>query len=87
MRNFEHANFNSIKVQFKQNPSATKYVLNSQFQFHKGSIQTLRGNDKVCYIIVFQFHKGSIQTPRRKRIIVKSKIFQFHKGSIQTVAV
>ena len=36
----------------------------SLFQFHKGSIKTLRPVCQRCRDAVFQFHKGSIKTQR-----------------------
>ena len=55
-------NFNSIKVQLEL--SAALEQLNVEpFQFHKGTIRTVKPNRLCLLIWLFQFHKGTIRTP------------------------
>ena len=37
--------------------------MDQQFQFHKGTIRTLKIVIKVLIYALFQFHKGTIRTP------------------------
>jgi len=54
------------------------------FQFHSGSIQTIRGELANTAALEFQFHSGSIQTPGDHQAAWRPTQFQFHSGSIQT---
>ena len=53
--------FNSIKVQLE--PVTKRYVESHlRFQFHKGTIRTVRLIDRFFVPRLFQFHKGTIRT-------------------------
>ena len=76
--------FNSIKVRLKQ---GWQQIDNNTpiFQFHKGTIETLKCYLFLVYVCKFQFHKGTIET--NKFITTPYYIygFQFHKGTIETL--
>ena len=60
-KTFVHPNFNSIKVQLRQerhNIHATSGI----FQFHKGTIKTPAVHSLTRCMSPFQFHKGTIKT-------------------------
>ena len=55
------SHFNSIKVRLKQlTIMQTRWP--SRFQFHKGTIKTLRSLKNFAADLLFQFHKGTIKT-------------------------
>ena len=56
----------------------------SEFQFHKGTIRTLKLVNFCNFFIKFQFHKGTIRTKLGRRQAGLSTAFQFHKGTIRT---
>ena len=78
------ANFNSIKVRLKPEISQIQISPSTTFQFHKGTIETLKGLTLKCSVAPFQFHKGTIETGENVRSDNKTLIFQFHKGTIET---
>ena len=53
--------FNSIKVRLKL-IRADNRIFRTQFQFHKGTIKTLRLVSCYLFFTRFQFHKGTIKT-------------------------
>ena len=53
--------FNSIKVRLKQCFPVSEVIV-ILFQFHKGAIETARGQQREAGEPVFQFHKGAIET-------------------------
>ena len=53
--------FNSIKVQLEQNITAAQ-LAKDMFQFHKGTIRTIRCYHQHEKYSKFQFHKGTIRT-------------------------
>ena len=70
--------FNSIKVRLEQcfSPLILK---DSQFQFHKGAIRTVKAvTDKIFYE-AFQFHKGAIRTFQVLLLLIR----HFHFNSIK----
>ena len=76
--------FNSIKVRLR--PRRSRYAARPcLFQFHKGSIKTLFGQDSFLFPFLFQFHKGSIKTGGIIESVTPDVTFQFHKGSIKTM--
>ena len=54
------------------------------FQFHKGSIKTMKVGYTRYSVNEFQFHKGSIKTKSFAKDLAPFSKFQFHKGSIKT---
>ena len=75
-------NFNSIKVRLKRYVATAK-LLNSLFQFHKGTIKTEQVANNMKVGQAFQFHKGTIKTYVATGKLLNS-LFQFHKGTIKT---
>ncbi len=55
--------FNSIKVRLKL-VGVAFYLVEKQFQFHKGAIKTRAGDCRESAPTAFQFHKGAIKTVR-----------------------
>ena len=66
-------NFNSIKVRLKP---AVKEANNKTlaFQFHKGTIKTVKDASEKQKLHEFQFHKGTIKTSTNICIINRYKI-------------
>ena len=63
-----------------------QWIANRKFQFHKGTIKTLRSAMTTFKRPTFQFHKGTIKTNKRlAEVYLKILIFQFHKGTIKTM--
>ena len=61
---YQNTNFNSIKVRLK--PAAGLSAAGSAlFQFHKGTIKTLKLLEGMRSEFIFQFHKGTIKTAAR----------------------
>ena len=56
--------------------------IESNFQFHKGTIKALRAKILLFFAIVFQFHKGTIKAFTTKWSSAIAS-FQFHKGTIK----
>ena len=54
--------FNSIKVRLERSDLAADNLSESQFQFHKGAIRTIKAHFGVTPADKFQFHKGAIRT-------------------------
>ena len=55
------------------------------FQFHKGTIRTIRILDVIVTLNIFQFHKGTIRTISSASSPKSRQKFQFHKGTIRTI--
>ena len=55
------------------------------FQFHKGTIKTIKKSNTTFTSNIFQFHKGTIKTDKPLHCLIAFIIFQFHKGTIKTV--
>ena len=81
-KTFVHPNFNSIKVQLRQerhNIHATSGI----FQFHKGTIKTTYR--KIYRMRFTYFNSIKVQLRRDDEYYQQSfTIFQFHKGTIKT---
>ncbi len=58
--------------------------IQTKFQYHTGSIQTLTAGTVSVEAITFQYHTGSIQTSWRHIFRWFCSRFQYHTGSIQT---
>ena len=76
---FVLVHFNSIKVRLEPN------ILNAgsiklKFQFHKGTIRTVRLLLGIIVFSSFQFHKGTIRTDLSHRHMFTAQVFQFHTG-------
>ena len=75
--------FNSIKVRLKRTAGQLSQ-LGSEFQFHKGTIKTIRSSQRRH----FKFHFNSIKVRLKLIPWYNAKLaalFQFHKGTIKTV--
>ena len=59
--------FNSIKVQLELNFAYGLPHPERGFQFHKGTIRTLRESHEKQKSVLFQFHKGTIRTCQLRR--------------------
>ena len=75
--------FNSIKVRLKLK-SINTFLLQSIFQFHKGTIKTVETRLYIITFCLFQFHKGTIKTTLSFKRLCSRLLFQFHKGTIKT---
>ena len=58
--------------------------MQAQFQFHKGTIRTLKFINRSSVGSEFQFHKGTIRTGAAVGGLAGGVPFQFHKGTIRT---
>ena len=82
MEELKQANFNSIKVQLKQ-----ERVLHGknrfEFQFHKGTIKTGRTLARLS-ASAYNFNSIKVQLKHKNRMEyqVYRNLFQFHKGTI-----
>ena len=75
--------FNSIKVRLERAGDSYVDVL-LLFQFHKGTIRTIRRCSVFRNPRAFQFHKGTIRTVIDYGCKGTDNEFQFHKGTIRT---
>ena len=57
-----NTNFNSIKVRLKLAAAGLSAAGSALFQFHKGTIKTIRDTLIFRSFYKFQFHKGTIKT-------------------------
>ena len=78
-------NFNSIKVRLKLRFEVSILTSSIEFQFHKGTIKTVRRNYIRKSLTRFQFHKGTIKTRIFAMYSFPCLWFQFHKGTIKTI--
>ena len=74
--------FNSIKVRLERNP--TLYNVDYlKFQFHKGTIRTLKHLTKLAIKSYFNSIKVRLE-PMSISYLMSMRKFQFHKGTIRT---
>ena len=59
-------------------------LLIKAFQFHSGSIKTVKFDSEFPIKALFQFHSGSIKTTNVDKDSQFTIKFQFHSGSIKT---
>ena len=76
--------FNSIKVRLEQ-PTDANPGGGSGFQFHKGTIRTLRLSLKQVSVLNFNSIKVRLEPNFAQGLLAISAKFQFHKGTIRTV--
>ena len=77
-------NFNSIKVQLKQNTGALIQGGFNLFQFHKGTIKTHFPTALLLPSHYFNSIKVQLKLPGKNNMRSVFLIFQFHKGTIKT---
>ena len=64
----------------------TKHIgKNTLFQFHNGTINTLKELVEIFSCYKFQFHNGTINTKNKRYCSTKKNGFQFHNGTINTL--
>ena len=86
MRCWLFLNFNSIKVQLEQNLFVVSSTNNSEFQFHKGTIRTVKPSGLSAANADFNSIKVQLELTNRLQEVKDSMPFQFHKGTIRTLA-
>ena len=76
-------NFNSIKVQLEPSAPSHQCPLSTVFQFHKGTIRTIKS--LFVLKIFLDFNSIKVQLELLGELCMPSyREFQFHKGTIRT---
>ena len=76
--------FNSIKVRLELNQTSVNCACDFLFQFHKGTIRTLRENRQNLADNYFNSIKVRLELTAGATYCSVTNTFQFHKGTIRT---
>jgi len=76
-------NFNSTMVRLKDGCEGLGIYWCIIFQFHYGSVKSIKGRISPSQVYAFQFHYGSVKSEVMRSIKSKQVVFQFHYGSVK----